>query len=194
MNRHTENLDLNQALSLVSPQRKEQVLRYVKESDRRLSLAVYLLLQQALREEYGISDAPGFGFGPHGKPFLKDYPHIHFNLSHCPGTALCVVSDTPVGCDVEIVPPALDEDLCRQACSEQELSAILRAPQPPLAFAQLWTKKEAFLKYAGTGLTDHLKDVLLSPEVKGVSFESKVLQGGGCVYTVCRPTRNQRDL
>lgn len=192
LNCHTEKLDLNEALSLVSPQRREQVLRYVKESDRRLSLAAYLLLQQALREEYGIIDSLHFGFGPHGKPFLKDYPHIHFNLSHCPGAALCVVEASPVGCDIECVPPVLDDDLCRWVCSDQELAQIRQSACPTVAFTRLWTRKEAFLKFTGEGLTDRLKKLLLLPEAKAVSFETVKAPDGTWVYTVCRPIQTQR--
>ena len=192
LNCHTKELDWEQSLFRVSPQRREQALRYVKDSDRRLSLAAYLLLLQALEEEYGISDPVDFGFGPHGKPFLKDYPHIHFNLSHCPGTALCVVSDAPVGCDIESVPPVLDEELCRWVCSDQELAQIRQSAHPALAFTRLWTRKEAFLKFTGEGLTDHLKKLLLLPEAKAVSFETVEAPEGTWVYTVCRPIQTQR--
>ena len=108
---HTEALDIDRALMDVSPQRREAALRYVKASDRRQSLAAYLLLCRALKEEYGITEPPVFDFGPHGKPFLKDYPSIHFNLSHCPGAALCVIAPAPVGCDIEAVPSRLDWDV-----------------------------------------------------------------------------------
>ena len=181
-----------QALLRVSVQRREQALRYLRDSDRRLSLAAYLLLEEALEKEYGILEPPTFEYGPHGKPFLKDYPHIHFNLSHCTGTALCVVSDAPVGCDVENVAPILDEDLCRRACSEEELSRIRNSYRPTVAFALLWTRKEAFLKYTGEGLTECLEEVLLSPEAKAVNFESVVSPGGEFVYTVCRPIQTRR--
>ncbi|MBO4624244.1 MAG: 4'-phosphopantetheinyl transferase superfamily protein [Bacteroidales bacterium] len=192
LNCHTEELDWEQALSRVSPQRREQALRYVKDSDRRQSLAAYLLLLQALEEEYGISDPVEFGFGPHGKPFLKDYPHIHFNLSHCPGASLCVLEASPVGCDIEGVPPVLDEDLCRWVCSDQEFAQIRQSARPTVAFTRLWTRKEAFLKFTGEGLTDHLKKLLLLPEAKAVSFETVEAPDGTWVYTVCRPIQTQR--
>lgn len=192
LNGHIGDLDLEQALSRVSLQRREQALRYVKDSDRRLSLAAYLLLLQALEEEYGILAPVEFGFGPHGKPFLKDYPHIYFNLSHCPGAALCVVEASPVGCDIESIPSVLDEDLCRWVCSDQELAQIRQSDRPTLEFARLWTRKEAFLKYTGEGLTDHLKKLLLLPEAKAVSFETVEAPDGTWVYSVCRSTQTQR--
>ena len=180
LNDHTEGLDIGRALERVSLQRRQLALRYVKASDRRLSLAVYLLLQEALEKEYGVTGDLTFGFGPHGKPFLKDYPQIHFNLSHCPGVALCVVSDAPVGCDVEGVPSVLDLDVCRRVFSEEEQTLILASPSPTLSFACLWTQKEAFLKYTGEGLTD------LFPIVKDVRSETIIAPSGAYVYTICR--------
>lgn len=190
LNTHTEDLDMVSALSRVSDQRRRAALRYLRDSDRRLSLAVYLLLQEALEKEYGITGAPRFAFGPHGKPFLPDHPHIHFNLSHCPGVALCVVGDAPVGCDVERVPERLDMDLCRHVCHESELAAILHAPSPTLAFASLWTRKEALLKYTGEGLAAPLPQLLLSPAAGAVRLETVPMPSRGCVYSICRGARD----
>lgn len=187
LNTHPQQLDTAQALAQVSAQRRAAALRYIRECDCQLSLAAYLLLQEALEKDYGITEPPEFAFGPHGKPFLRDYPHIHFNLSHCPGAALCVVSDAPVGCDIERVQDVLDPDLCRHCCSPQEQEAILRASNPPLAFYALWTRKEAFLKYTGEGLTDHLPALLTTPQAAAVHFESRYAPDLSFVYTICRP-------
>lgn len=53
-------LDLDLALTQVSAQRREQALKFRHENGRRLSLAVYLLLMDGLREEYGIQTPPVF--------------------------------------------------------------------------------------------------------------------------------------
>ena len=187
MNAHTGSLNIARALECVSAQRRQKALGYVREEDRRLSLAVYLLLQEALEKEYGITQPQEFGFIPGGKPFLKDYPHIHFNLSHCPGAALCVVADTPVGCDIERVEDTLDMDLCRHCCSRQEMDAILGSGSPALSFYTLWTRKEAFLKYTGDGLTDNLPELLDSPRAASVCLESFVSPDSSLVYSTCRP-------
>lgn len=177
LNTHTEDLEIEAALAKVSVQRREYALKYVRDCDRRLSLAVYLLLMEALGKEYGIMEPPVFDFCPHGKPFLKDYPHIHFNLSHCPGAALCVVADSPVGCDVEAVPPSLDMDLCRYVCSDEELASVLSAPNPQIAFTCLWTQKEAWLKYTGEGLSNDIKSI-------PADAESFIVQNGALVYSI----------
>ena len=97
---HPQQLDLAEALAAVSPERRAYALRYRREEDQRLCLSAYLLLQRALREEYGLSEVPPFCYGQHGKPALQGYPDIHFNLSHCREAAACVVSTHPVGIDI----------------------------------------------------------------------------------------------
>ncbi len=181
-----DEMDLAAALEQVGDWRREVALRYVKDDDRRLSLSVYMLLRSALEREYGITVQPEFDYGPHGKPFLRDYPHIHFNLSHCRGAALCVVGDAPVGCDIERVEAKVDMEVCRYCCNENEVEAILGSDNPQLAFFTLWTRKEAFLKYTGEGLTNNLPGLLLTPEALSVRFETYTAEDGALVYTICR--------
>lgn len=185
INTHPADLDIDKALARVSAQRRRHAMQFVKEHDRKLSLAAYLLLLEALEKEYGITEAPEFSFGPHRKPFLKDYPHIHFNLSHCSAAVLCVVSDRPVGCDIETVESPLDMDLCRYCCSPAEIDAILKAPSPPLAFYGLWTRKEAFLKLSGEGLSDNLPGLLETDEADRAVFDTRIGPDASYVYTVC---------
>ena len=180
-----DRIDLSVALQQVSPQRADYALRYRREHDQRLSLAAWLLLQEALKAEYGIPAVPDFVYGAHGKPQLKGHPTIHFNISHCTYAALCVVSDKPVGCDVEAIPEELDRDLCRYVFNEEEQQAILHDDNPPLAFAIQWTRKEAFLKLTGEGLTNDLPHILCSPQAQQASFQTHIVPEKSYVYSIC---------
>ncbi|MBQ2130529.1 MAG: hypothetical protein II431_04225, partial [Prevotella sp.] len=90
-------------MPLLSEQRREQVLRFKHILGRRTCVAAYLLLRKALLEVYGITEKPVFEYGEHGKPSIIGHPEIHFNLSHCKEAAICVVSNHPIGVDVESV-------------------------------------------------------------------------------------------
>ena len=60
------------------------------------------LLAVGLRELYGMElNRDRLSYGQHGKPYLRNHPEIHFNISHCEGLAVCVFSDTETGVDVE---------------------------------------------------------------------------------------------
>ena len=186
MNDNIESIDLTAALHQVSRQRADYALRYRQVHDQRLSLAVYLLLTDGLKKEYGINALPEFVFGPHGKPTIKDHPEIHFNLSHCRHAALCAISESPIGCDVESVPSELDMDVCRYCFNEKEIADILASDSPVVAFTVLWTKKEAYLKLTGEGLTNDLPALLTIPQAQKVAFQTQIAPNQSYVYSVCQ--------
>lgn len=160
--------DLDASLSLLSDERRERVMRYRNEGDRKRSAAAYILLCKALSEEYGIEEKPLFAYGEHGKPIIVGHEEIHFNLSHCREAVVCALSDHPVGIDVEAV-RHYKESLARYTMNEEELRQILTAERPDVAFTRLWTMKEAVLKRTGEGLRNDLKNVLVNaPELTTV--------------------------
>ena len=186
INDHLMDFDLAEALAQLSAQRREQALRFKYELGQRTCAAAYLLLCQGLREEYGITELPFFEYGEHGKPAIVGHPEIHFNLSHCREAALCVISDRPVGVDVESVRQKRD-GLVEYTMNAREVEEIRTAVNPDLQFIRLWTKKEALLKLTGEGINNHLKNVL---DRQDVTFETVVAPDERYVYTVCRFTEN----
>ena len=155
------HFDVAAVLPLLSQQRREQCLKFRHELGRKTCAAAYLLLCEGLRREYGIVERPVFEYNEHGKPAIVGHPDIHFNLSHCSEAAVCIVSDHPVGIDVETVRP-YKESLARYTMNDDELAQIRQAPRPDIAFIRLWTQKEAVLKLQGTGIRNDMKDVLTS--------------------------------
>jgi 4'-phosphopantetheinyl transferase len=183
LNDHIEDLNLEQALNAVSSQRREQALRFRQERDRKLSVAAYLLLCEALREEFGISELPQLNYGPNGKPFISDHPTIHFNLSHCDEAAVCVVSNQPVGVDVESI-RRYDPALCSATMNSEEQHFIAQAPEPAVAFIRLWTMKESLLKLTGKGLKDDISNIL--EQTDSIRFTTQINATRGYIYTVCQ--------
>lgn len=182
INDHLLDLDLSKALLQLSEQRREQALKYKYEMGQRTCAAAYLLLCQGLKAEYGITEKPLFEYGEHGKPAIVGHPEIHFNLSHCREAALCVISDRPVGVDVETV-RQLKDSLAEYTMNDRELDEIRQAENPALQFTRLWTMKEALLKLTGEGINNHLKDVLDNSDV---TFNTIVAPDARYAYTVCR--------
>lgn len=145
---HIWDFDLQEALAAVSPQRREQALRYHHERDQRLCVAAYRLLRRALLQEYGIDEVPRFDYNPQGKPLLIGHPDIHFSLSHCAMAVACVLSDRPVGIDIETI-DHYSEEVAARAMSEEEMREIKVSPCPATAFTRLWTMKESLYKLTG---------------------------------------------
>ena len=130
-------------------ERREQVMRFRFEKDRRLCLGAGLLLAYALRQA-GTTDLSLRRLS-NGKPVLANAPGIHFNLSHSGTLAACAVSDQPVGVDVEALQNA-DPGVVAMCFQPIEREWIDRADDRRRAFTRLWTRKESYLKMRGTGL------------------------------------------
>ena len=88
-----------------------------------------------------------------GKPFFPSMPKLHFNISHSKTHMAIAISDKPVGIDLEPIrryKPAL----VRRVFHEEETAYLesLSALWQDEAFTRLWTLKEAYVKYTGTGI------------------------------------------
>ena len=88
-----------------------------------------------------------------GKPYLRDYPGVQFNLSHSGRYGVCALSAFPVGVDVELIRP-LRREVARRFFTPAE-AAWLDA-RPEAEFFRLWTRKESYIKAIGKGLTQRL--------------------------------------
>ncbi len=117
------------------------------------------------------ADQVAFAYGDHGKPRLAGLGNgrVQFNLAHSHGLALCAVSlGRELGVDLEMTRP-LDnaERIIERFFSPREQAEFLTLPDPDrrAAFFRGWSRKEAFLKATGTGLSTALDsfDVTLGP-------------------------------
>ena len=171
--------DLQAALKEISEQRREQALKFKYEQGQRLCVLAYLLLKQALREGYGITENPVFEYNEHGKPSIVGHSEIYFNLSHCKEAAICVVSNQPVGVDVEGI-REYRESLVNYTMNDEEITLIKSAENHAAAFIRLWTMKEATTKLIGTGISNDMKTVIDTTQYKYTTVEQQRY-----IYTIC---------
>jgi len=102
-----------------------------------------------------------FAYEAHGKPYLREPQHkIHFNVSHSHGVALyAFVLDHAIGVDLERIQtlPNMVSIVDRFfSVQEQKSFHALPADQQTAAFFGAWTRKEAYLKACGDGLSTPL--------------------------------------
>ena len=145
-------------LSLVPEPRRSEALRFRHTFGRFACLKSFLMLAELLGTEFGVGKFR-VEVGEHGKPYLTDYPHIHFNISHCQKAIAVIVSDQPVGIDVESF-RHFGNGLLDKTMNSAEKAEILSSEVPEETFAAYWTKKEAVFKLLGTGITDDLHGIL----------------------------------
>ena len=173
------DFDLEAALKDISEQRREQALKFRHELGQRLCVLAYQLLKQGLREEYGITENPIFEYNEHGKPSIVGHPEICFNLSHCKEAVVCVISDQPVGVDVESI-REYKESLVRYTMNDEEIREIEPSENPAATFIRLWTMKEATMKLIGTGISNDMKTVIDTTKYKYTPVERQQY-----IYTIC---------
>ncbi|MBX3593369.1 4'-phosphopantetheinyl transferase superfamily protein [Sphingomonas sp.] len=105
---------------------------------------------------------------PNGKLVLPDAPWLHFNLSSSHHLALVALADVPVGCDIEFRDGALAcPKVAERLFSAREVDELraLRPDQWATGFYNVWTRKEAYVKALGLGLSYPLDrfDVTVTP-------------------------------
>ena len=161
---------INRNLHRLPASRQERCVKYRNEADKQACVLAYLLLEKGLSEQYGVSRPPEFDFNNHGKPFLRDSPHIFFNFSHCRFGVACALSDIEIGVDIQDIRP-FDMDLARRVCGSEELMQLSDAGDPALLFCKIWARKEAYIKAQGISVAHILKRDLSSSEF--VEWENK---------------------
>ena len=154
--------EIQRLLPLVTDERREEALRYRFTFGQFACLKSYVMLREML-ESLGRPHPFHFGYNEHGKPFLKDHPDLHFNLSHCKNGILVAVSDQPIGVDIERFRDVSDS-LIRYTMNEEEQRLIAESDDPVRTFTEYWTQKEAVFKLRGTGITNDLHGLLQGDE------------------------------
>lgn len=133
----------------------------------------YLACRLALRELLGryLDRAPSdvrFAYNSYGKPELPEET-LRFNLGHADDLAVIGLTEHDrLGVDVERIRELPDIDsLARRVFSRRELDVLdaLADSSKTQAFFNCWTRKEAFVKAIGDGLSYALDvfDVTLRP-------------------------------
>jgi 4'-phosphopantetheinyl transferase len=155
---------------LLAPDERRRADRYRFERDRSRYIVGRATLRLLLASYLDV--APGeleIGYGEFEKPYLADGPS--FNISHSGAVVLYAFAVAgELGIDVELD----DANLARERIAERFFSpaevSVLRslpAEAQPHAFLSCWTRKEAFIKARGDGLSLALDsfDVTLAPDV-----------------------------
>lgn len=110
-----------------------------------------------------------------GRPFLQSHPNIDFNISHSNNIVVCAVSDREgrVGLDVEKSNIYGDRNrelrMAERYFSADEAKALKNGYA---SFADIWTQKEAYLKYVGIGMGTRLKAVNTAQPKEGLRIET----------------------
>lgn len=168
-----------------TPERKRRADRYLRREDGLRCLAAGQLLREAAEQALGITEFTVMT-DPGGKPRLRGIDGFHYNLSHSGNWVAIAWGEAPVGVDVQQM--HMDPGkraLAKRFFTPEECAYIFDLSEDSAErFYQVWTGKESYLKYLGTGLKKSLDSFsILSPEVSPM-LKSWYLPDGYCV-SVC---------
>ena len=178
---HLWRLDLKAAAcgvekwkSILSPDEKTRAARYYRETDRQYFITARATLRQILGSYLSVD--PGaltFCYSAKEKPSLggaEASSGIEFNISHSGNMALLAFArQREIGVDVEQIRRDFDTGQIAArffSAAEQRQLAALPEEQRSEAFFLCWTRKEAYIKATGKGLSLplHEFDVSLAPK------------------------------
>lgn len=165
---------INQLRQLLSADEEERSRRFHFEVDRQHFIAGRGCLRIILSRYLKIRPAEiEFTYTDYGKPQIAkseaSEQSLNFNLAHSRGVALYGFTLLgEIGVDIEYVRPEFpDEEIARRFFSASEVACLGNLPieTRPQAFFNCWTRKEAFIKAKGVGLSLPLDqfDVTLDP-------------------------------
>jgi 4'-phosphopantetheinyl transferase len=160
--------------TLLSEAERKRARRFAFIRDTRRFIVRRARLRQLLGARLGVRpESVELESGARGKPVLANARRhsLRFNMSHCEDLAVyAFTSGSEVGIDVEALRPLSDADAIAARFFSRRENAAYQALLPcdrPLGFFQCWTRKEAFVKALGEGLSHPLDsfDVSLAPGV-----------------------------
>jgi 4'-phosphopantetheinyl transferase len=174
---HVWRCDLDQPASV-----RQSLIRSLTEDERARAERFYfnkdrnhfIMARGALRSVLGhyLNLNPAelrFSYGEYGKPSLAEDAgarSLRFNLAHSHGLALLAVTRSrEIGVDLESIRPGIsDESIAEHFFSTGEVRALRQLPRhlQDEAFFNCWTRKEAYIKAKGEGLSMPLSDFEVS--------------------------------
>jgi len=178
----TDHFSIEEQTRLSSFLSEDEIIknrRYRFLRDRKSYIVIHGLLRWILGRHLGIEPRTiDFKFGNNGKPSITGYSRkMFFNLSHCSGVSLLAFDpENEIGADVEKIDEEFDyEPIVKRWFTQDEGRYIYQSPETSRKrFYEIWTRKEAYLKAIGEGITKNLQVEVLENKRR-----DHLLMGGG---------------
>lgn len=118
-----------------------------------------------------------------GKPYFKDSSLGHFSISHSGILSVAAYGGCEIGIDLERIDTSRDlKRIADRFFTERELDIFRKEGDTAESFFEIWTKKEAYVKYLGGAFASifskDIRDVIL----KSIRFE---YDDGEYILTLC---------
>ena len=109
-----------------------------------------------------------------GKPYLPEYPEIHFSISHSGDYWACAFAPVEIGLDLQEVTGVNGDRIAKRFLHPEEYEWLSHVGFD--RFCLIWAHKESYLKYTGEGLVGGLDSFSLT-EILDIISENKDREG-----------------
>lgn len=147
-------VEYDEFMDFLSPEKQMQINKFRFDIDKKLGLFSDLLVRYIACKLLNLSNNELlFNKNAYGKPYLLGFPDFQFNISHTRNAIAIAISQKEVGVDIEKIKTA-DLKIAERFFTKCELDYILsEKTQKEALFYEIWTKKEAYIKWIGKGLS-----------------------------------------
>ncbi len=140
-------------LPFISKEKQKRLISLKSDRQQIITIVGELLIKYALcRETHIAMSELKISYGDLGKPLCYQ-SELYFNLSHTGDYIAVVVSDYPVGIDIEKI-KNVNKRIAKRFFSKAENEFLDDSPvdEYKYNFFKVWTAKESYVKAVGTGI------------------------------------------
>jgi 4'-phosphopantetheinyl transferase len=162
------DVDIPYYWHILGPSEQQHALTLVNESIKsryvEIRARLRILLGDVLNTQPDKLRIPKTAYG---KPYLRDYPELSFNLSHTANKmVVAIANDCDLGIDIELCKARASLAGLVEKCFAEEEKHFwyqLADSEKTRAFYRFWTRKEAFVKAVGRGISLGLNRCVINP-------------------------------
>lgn len=187
--------EIDLLMNLLSIEKKQGVQKITCSATLHQTLVADILARFIICRFLGVSNhSLKFSRTDYGKPFQKNHPKLHFNLSHCATHVVCALGTLPVGIDIENIYHIDFMRIAKKLYTPEEYRYVVIGKKTSIQqkrFYEIWCKKESRVKWEGKGFSTplnsfctvnknanesiHFYNIIEEPEVLGcLCYEGNV--------------------
>jgi len=156
------NLKMNQKtieklLQFISEENRERFHKFYFLEDSLRSLYGEIIVRHVISKQLSLKNEKiRIVKNTYGKPFIENVP-LYFNISHAGEWVACAFSDREVGIDIEHIKD-IDLSIAKKYFCKNEYESLVskNGDERIVYFYELWTLKESYIKWLGTGMSTPL--------------------------------------
>lgn len=141
-------------IKLLPIKKREQIQKFHFEVDKKLCLLSDVLVRYLACNILNVSNSDlQFEKNEYGKPYIIGANDFHYNISHTRNAFVVGISREPIGVDIEKIKEC-EMGIANRFFTPEEVRYIKKGnEEDSKRFYEIWTKKEAYVKWVGKGLS-----------------------------------------